>query len=446
MRSLFPKISFVLSVAVLAFLGGFALRSARLPPNDFLERSWKQTRALFQSPTFLKPRVHDRKGVRIVKPDRIQPGVTLITSMWHGPDGWKPLIRILDRSGRTLHQWRIDGAELFPDSLNLNRQRYLHGSHLLPNGDILFNVEHGGTVRVDACGRVRWRLPAGTHHSIERAEDGSFWISDVSPKPRTTSDRFPKGYPGLSDSVYVDQIAHVSATGRLLSVINVLDLLYANDLERYLSKAYIAAMPASPMAELPGPDPTHLNDVEPLPSSMADEYPLFEAGDLLVSLRNIHLVFVVDPETRSVKWHASDPFIMQHDPDFMGNGWIGVFDNNRDFTPRGRMLGGSRIVALQPHTDSTKVLFSSSRSAPFYTKAGGKWQHLPNGNLLLTENHASRVVEVTPEGQTIWEWVKAPYSDTQVPSVQEGTRYAFSPAEVESWDCSSKDVIQTPRP
>lgn len=33
---------------------------------------------------------------------------------------------------------------------------------------------------------------------------------------------------------------------------------------------------------------------------MADECPQFETGDLLVFLRNVHLVFVVDPESENV--------------------------------------------------------------------------------------------------------------------------------------------------
>lgn len=444
MRTFFPtKAGFILSAMVLAFLYGFGTRAGRLPPNSFLERAWNQARSVVEPPTFLKPRVYDRSGARVVDPDAMQPGVTLLTSVWNGPDGWSPRIRLIDRAGQTLHEWRINEAALFGDRSGLQPKRYLHGTHLLPNGDVVFNVEHGGTVRADACGNVKWRLPVGTHHSVDRAADGSFWISDLTLSPRTSSPEFPNGYPGLDDPAYLDRLAHVSKDGKMMENLNVLDLLFTNDLQRHISRAYLSADVESPTAVVPGPDPTHLNDVEPLSPSMADEYPLFEAGDLLVSLRNVHLVFVVDPDSETVKWHASEPFIMQHDPDFIGNGWIGVFDNNRDFTDRGSMQGGSRIVALQPHTDSTRVLFPTARSEPFYTEAGGKWQMLDNGNLLLTENHSGRVVEVAPDGRTVWEWIHPPHEDSTVPAVQEGTRYDFSSEEIESWPCSSDDFVQT---
>lgn len=439
------KVGFFVSTVVLAFLLGFGARAGRLPPNDLLERAWNQARAVFEKPTFLKPRVYDRSGVRVVEPDAVQPGATLLTSTGKGPEGWAPRIRLIDQSGQTLHEWRIDETRLFADSLTVGRKHYLHGTHVLPSGDVLFNVEHGGTARVDACGRVKWRLPAATHHSIARAADGSFWVSDLSAAPLSSSDTFPDGYPGLDAPIYVDHVTHVSAGGEVLKRINVLDLLYKNGLQRYISKAFIAADVESPAAEVPGEDPTHLNDVEPLPPTMADEYPLFDGGDLVVSLRNAHLVFVFDPASETVKWHASEPFIMQHDPDFIGDGWIGIFDNNRDFTERGTMQGGSRIVALQPHTDSTTVLFPTPRSDPFYTEAGGKWQMLDNGNMLLTENHPGRVVEVAPDGRTVWEWVNAPHEDDTVPAVQEATRYDLTPAEIEAWPCSSQDFVRTPQ-
>jgi hypothetical protein len=81
-----------------------------------------------------------------------------------------------------------------------------------------------------------------------------------------------------------------------------------------------------------------------------------------------------DPESLDVKWHASDPFIAQHDPDFIGDGWIAVFDNQDDGTGRGSLLGGSRIVAVQPHTDSTKVLFPTEHSEPFTPPARDAWR------------------------------------------------------------------------
>jgi hypothetical protein len=181
-----------------------------------------------------------------------------------------------------------------------------------------------------------------------------------------------------------------------------------------------------------------MNDVEPLPSSMADTYPLFDAGDLLVSLRDLHLVFVFDPETRDVKWHAFGPFIRQHDPDFLGDGQIGVFDNNPDGTHRGTVLGGSRILVLAPPSDSVRVRFPTPRSDTFYTEAAGKWQQLANGNLLLTEAQAGRVVEVDSAGALVWEWIRTP-TRRRVPEILDGTRYDLTPADVAAWGCSADD-------
>ena len=450
MRSSAAKIAFVVSLMAISFLYGFGARAWGLFPNALLEQAWRQAKAVapFHPPNFVNPRVYDRQGVRQVAPDKMQPGLTLVTSMWDGPDGWLPEARLLNQEGKVLHKWRVDPRAIFPDSLDERRvgRRYIHGSHLLPNGDVLVNFGQVGTVRLDACGTVQWRLAARSHHSIERADDGSFWISGSSQEPRLTSSGHPKGFPGLGEPVYHEPLLHVSKDGTVLDTINVLEVLYANDLERYITEAF------QPQAKEKGPqtaDLTHVNDVEPLGTSLADEYPLFEVGDLLVSVRNVGLVLVVDPDTETVKWHAEDPFIMQHDPDFLGDGWIGIFDNARDFTRRGTMLGGSRIVAIQPHTDSVEVRFPTPRSDTFYTGSQGKWQQLENGNMLLTESWTGRIVEVTSKGRTVWEWVHAPYNEDHVPAVTEATRYDLTPTEIAAWPCSSVDTtsaVQSARP
>jgi hypothetical protein len=447
-RPSLDKIAFVLSVAVLAFVYGVATQAFGWPPSSFLQRVWSQATASIDAPWLpgngdahgmygRAPRVYeDRSGVRIVDRDAVQPGLTLIATRW-ADFGWDPGLKLVDPEGRVVHEWRVDGDDVFPEPPEEHVRKEpsttgIHGVQLLSGGDVLVNLDYVGTARIGAYGDVEWRLPEGSHHSIARAEDGSFWIAAGTYEPPDD----PVDYPGI-DPEYWSRILHVSEDGEILDEIRVLDLLYRNDLERHLAKGSFFPPRGT---DRHANDLIHLNDAEPLPSSMAAQYPGLESGDLVVSLHHLDLIFILDPESERVKWHASKPFIQQHDPDFLGDGWIGVFDNNRDGTERGEMLGGSRIVALQPHTDSTEVLFPTAQSDPFYTDVQGKWQHLDNGNLLLTESQAGRIVEVAPDGGTVWEWVHAPYDDSHVPEVSEGTRYDLTSEQVRRWPCSSREA------
>ena len=415
--SSFERGLFVLSLAVLSIVYGMAAQKWGWFPSQIANRAYEQAQASFTDNPFsyLVPRVYDHNGARRLGSGAMQPGVTLVSSMWMDEGEWAPEIRLLDSSGATIHKWAIR-EDLFA------REGYVHGTHLRPSGDLLVNIEYVGTVRFDACGRVRWQLPKKTHHSIARAEDGSFWIPAQMGSPTTE-------YGGLDDPVVPEQILQVSPSGEVLERIDVTEVLLENDLERYFFKRH-------------GPHPRgelmHVNDVEPLPAGMAASYPIFDPGDLLVSLRDLHLVFVFDPDTRDVKWHAFGPFIRQHDPDFMGDGRIGIFDNNPDGTHRGTVLGGSRIVVLRPPSDSMSVLYPTARSDSFYTEAAGKWQGLANGNLLLTEAQAGRVVEVSRDGAPVWEYVRTPRGH-RVPEILDGTRYDLTAEDVNAWSCSVDD-------
>jgi hypothetical protein len=434
----FDKVAFAVSGLLLAFFLGYSVRQNGYFPDQIIRTVQEKASDLWYRPT-LTTRTYDRHGVRVPQPEKVQPGLTFINALWNDPQGPKPGFNLINRKGETIHKWRVDRESLFPDSADLRgnpTQGSLHGSYLFPNGDVVFNSQYIGTVRMNACSEVLWHLPKGGHHSVERAEDGSFWVSGTSDELRTSSEQHPNGFPGLDDPLWFHQIHHVSADGELLERINVLDILYQNDLQRYIAKAY---QPQAGDDQPRTTDILHLNDVEPLPSSMADEYPLFEAGDLVVSLRKIDLVFVFDPDTGVVKWHTSDPLIMQHDPDFIGDGWIGIYDNNRNFGERGQMLEGTRIVVVQPHTDSAEIRFPTSTSDPFYADTQGKWQHLPNDNMLLVEAKAGRVVEVAPDGSTVWEWIIEPYDESKVSRILTATRHDLSPEDVASWSCSSVD-------
>lgn len=432
------RIWFYISVILLVFLYGAGAGKWGWFPASFLDRAVSQARSAgvewFGDPVYLRSQAYDREGVRTPRPREVHAGLTVITSSWQGPSGWNPELRLIDLKGRVVHKWRINRGSVFQGAMGTHQKKAteteVHGSLLLPNGDILFNLGFVGAAKMDACGNVEWALKEGNHHSIEQSEDGSFWIPGVSRKQHRGSDQYPDGYPGFKGKkVWHDRILNISGKGKILEDINVLNVLFENNLERFIFKNG-------------GMSDTHLNDVEPLSPSVADKYPTFEAGDLLVSLRNVNLIFVFDPISKKVKWHTDSPFIEQHDPDFFGDGWIGVFDNNID-NAAGKVLGGSRIVALQPHTDSVEVLFPTKHSEPFYTRRRGKWQMLENGNRLLTETRAGRVVEVNSTGRTVWEWVYPPTENSRVASTTKAHRTELTKENVQSWPCSSVDSIET---
>lgn len=435
------RLLIIVAISVLAVIYGFAAHRFHLFPYQPLERAFEQASTVLaqnaaSTPHFMRRAVFDHHGAKVIDKSKMQPGLTLIASHWKDWD-WSPGLRLVSADGRVLHEWKTDPAELWPPTAGgaFAGQSYPHGSLLFGNGDVVFNLEYTGTLMIDACGEVKWYVEHQNHHSIAMDDDGNFWVpgnvvyEHGDPEHMRYFNQFPGLYLAPGEPIWEDRILQVSAEGEILQDLALLEVIYENDLQRYLPKT----------AKLRNGDITHMNDVEPLGRELADEYPLFEAGDLLVSVRNLHLVMVLDPDTREVKWYSADEWIEQHDPDFIGDGWISVFDNNKNFGNRmSKMLGGSRIVAIRPHSGEFKELYTSGDGNFFYTPRGGKTQHLANGNLLLTEKDSGRVFEVTADGQLVWEWIAdSNRGGNMVAEVMEGTRYDLTPQQVAQWPCSS---------
>ena len=56
---------------------------------------------------------------------------------------------------------------------------------------MVFNFELGGSVKLDRCGGLVWALSRETHHSLERAEDGGYWIPGRRYLSRESDSPFP---------------------------------------------------------------------------------------------------------------------------------------------------------------------------------------------------------------------------------------------------------------
>lgn len=431
----FARIWFIVSCVAAIFAYGVAVGRYQLFPFKVLNfgvASWLELR---QEANVILGRVpswhvsmarYDGDGVTVLQEEKMAPGLTFLAGMFDGENQ----LRLLEPDGTPVRIWPASYTELFPDSEHLDnasRPRrdwnvQIHGALALPDGSTLFNFDYAGTVRFDRCGEVQWTLNEMSHHSIEPSQDGGFWI------PGRRRVNVVAGFPPSESGYDEDLILKVSDSGQVLESVPIADIFVDSDLLHLL----LLKGPGTVFRE---GEIAHLNDIEELPDSIADSFPQFEGGDLVLSFRDEHLVVVVDPRTWTVRWHQMGPWIQQHDPDFQPDGTMTIFSNNNDNTSTGTHLGGSEIVELDPTTGTTRVLYGGVPGQEMHTPLLGKHQMLPNGNILITQAQRGRILEVTRDGELVWELINR-HDDEMVAVVTSATRYPPSYFEVEDWTCS----------
>jgi hypothetical protein len=382
---------------------------------------------------FLQPSRKPGSGVTIN--ERNDGGLVMLSGFFKDTNE----VRLIRRDGTIVRRWPVRFTELFPDAPSYMTTPKppatdwnidLHGALLMPDGSALFNFDYGGLTRLDRCGGIRWRLPHMTHHSVERAERGGFWV------PGRREIRAPV-FPPFEPPYQEDLILHVSEDGKILSRISVPGLFYRNP-------GMLAALTATGESFLRGMEwdheLVHVNKIEELPSDIAARFPAFEAGDLMLSLREQNLVFVVDPDTQVVKWWQVGPWIRQHDPEFASDGTIAVFNNNYD---KYQLIHGksdlslrrtTTIVAVNPATRAARTLYGGRPDQEMASVIRGKIQETPNGGLLITEFDAGRVFESDGEGRIVWEYINR-YDDENVAEITEAVLYPPEYFDVTDWAC-----------
>ena len=338
---------------------------------------------------------HDKAGVTVHHPDKAFDGYTFLAAY---RDGRHKAV-LMDMAGNALHEWYVAFSDVWPDAPHIIEQAedaaiHWHGSHLFPNGDVLFNFESGnfpyggGLVKIDKDSNILWKLERNTYHDLDVVEDGTIFVAAHNYKNDSIV-----GLNNTKQPFLEDVILKVSQEGVVLEEISVLKALKKSDYRNLLPLKYGLGEPE---------DPTHLNTVEVLSRKLAAKFPIFEQGDLLVSLRNLNMIGIIDSDRRVVKWALVGMFGHQHDPDFMNNGHIMVFDN----------WGGrshksvSRILEIDPVTQRVVWRYSGGEEEEFFSEIRGKQQVLPNGNVLITESQEGRVLEVTRDAkrEIVWEY------------------------------------------
>lgn len=288
---------------------------------------------------------------------------------------------LYNHAGEKVHTWTIDYFSLDPDGPS-NQSDHPHGLHILSDGSLVVNFDKGDVMaRLDACGQPIWIKNGAFHHLISDDEDGSLWTW--------------RG-EGTAYGQYQYIVNFDPKTGSTIKEISLVD-----DIIRALgpdSIVFSVRPDFNPRKFEKDPpareDLFHPNDVEVLRSDLEQRFPDFEAGDLLLSFRNLNLVAVLDPDTNQLKWWSHGPWRDQHDPDYTADGKISVYNNNF-------FRGSSEIVKIDP---STREITSELVYLNFRSPWMGVHQYLPNGNLLLVSPREGRGIVLTRNGEKIFEF------------------------------------------
>jgi hypothetical protein len=298
----------------------------------------------------------------------------------------------MDMDGRVIHSWNLDWFRLWPDAAHLPEEYIpkskpgvsVHGAIVLDNGDLVFNYDWIGTVRINVYGDVVWRLPYQTHHSLHQHTDGNIWACGMI-KRAYRDIQFPFRDPPY----YEYTIIEFDRNGIILNEWSLPEILYKN------KKAGLLSMNFRFHSYWPDPpnDRLHLNDVEILPKGMQNGF--FSHDDILISMRNINTILVINKNDLLIKYISTGSTSMQHDPDFVDANTISVFDNRTIF-------GESKVTMMAVVLDS---VYEINLDDTFFCPYQGKHQWLENGNLLITETeNGCRAFEVDSSGSIVWQF------------------------------------------
>jgi hypothetical protein len=293
---------------------------------------------------------------------------------------------LIDNAGVERHAWRDRGCLEWGQA------------QLLQNGDLLVPAlgRRGGRLgrtvlrprsllRLSWDGALLWRSDVHAHHSATELPDGRIVAL-------TTEARIVPGYHSNTE-VLDDRLTVLKARGRLERLVSLYDVLSDNAIGFVLK-------PVTPTEKgsAKGIDLFHINTVTALGlASLKHRGELFRPSNVLITLRHQNTLAVIDLDAARLVWAWGQKELDgPHDGTLLPNGHFLVFDN-------GLTRGWSRVLEVDPQTQTIVWQYPKVEDPSLFTKSYGAAVRLDNGNTLLTDSDSGHAIEVTPEGEMVWE-------------------------------------------
>lgn len=398
------KYLFIVSIAFLSFVLGALVATASLPTHAQLLTSFKGAAALYQvyafwsagddmsETTMWYETRRPEKGVTVNDAVKAHDGLTMYSS------GHAQAAFLVDMDGTTVHEWRLPYSEIWDESGDIrdpvpDKFVFWRKVRLFPNGDLLaLYVAHGrtpwgyGLAKMDRDSNLIWKYLGAAHHDMDVGEDGRIYTLT-----HTIREQPVDGAPWIHVPVITDHVVVLSPDGAVEQQLDILDAIRNSVYAGWLTMIRF---------DFNG-DSLHTNAIDVIDAESARIFPFAEPGQVMLSFRSLNAVVLLDLETEEVVWALRGPWNAQHDPDLLANGNLLIFDNLGHLGEGGL----SRVIEFDPLTQRIEWIYAGDQAKPLESRTRSAQQRLANGNTLITESDAGRILEVSASGEVVWEFI-----------------------------------------
>lgn len=403
--------------AVAVVVAGAAVTVAVWPPaTRFVVDAWQGDRLREERQVITDPLTTDHwararvadKGVTIWDPINAHRGFTLYTS------GEGPVARLITMTGATVHEWSIPYSKVWtmetaevqePQSDNLV---FLSDARVMPNGDLIAVLEAAGhmpagygVVKVDQHSKPLWSYLQRAHGAFDVAPDGRVFVL-VQAIREDDARKSAIEAPFLEDFLVV-----LGPDGKETARISLVDALERSPFASLLGKL------------TPGiHDPLGATGVQYMGAGAVVKGAPASAGErVLLSFGGLDAVALMDVPGKQIVWTARGEWRGQHEARALPDGDLMLID-----APDAE---DSRAQQIDMATGTVVWSFGGGTDQPFASTARLSAQRLANGNTLLTESDAGRLIEVDATGTVVWEYTNPTRTgpeDAYIPVIASGQR------------------------
>ncbi len=339
--------------------------------------------------------VAEQLGVITHDANRAFEGYTLLCESYEDPklaaDG-RGKIYLIDMEGNVVHKWYTRTAQ----------QSFCR---LLPDGNLIYptrdrsDLFQCGLRELNPDSEVQWHYQCRIDHDFQVFDNGHMMIHTV------------RDHMWRELGVMLKRCPYILELGRDW------ELLWEWHGEHHLAELE-ALLPTegwdffrTRVASKFSFDWAHNNTLQIIPPNAtydqevaAGVEPRFKPGNIVFSYRSVDIIGVIDRETSEIVW-AWGPGVIdgQHKPHMLPNGNILIFDN-------GTLRGWSRVIEVNPLTEEIEWEYTGSPREDLFSGYISGAQRLPNDNTLICEGGKAHLFEVTPEGETVWDF-KFPFHE-----------------------------------